>query len=353
MPSERVATTGVPPRQPSRVRRCSTSTVGWSASRMTAALGVERNRGDAQLKGSAQPELGRIVADASALPGTATFDGATTMTGARPAAVADRRRLGSSSVIRSGRRPSATRSAWRRRRRGSRQRPSSVHSADDAFDCAYAGYIRWTDRRSPIRPHQPDRARLAAPCGLVRATLRLHAGAAGARLLRARPLRGTGITDAALKGVHLRLPGHGEDGPTLEIYTFASTGEGQEPAIDRPGFGHIAFAVADVETADGGSSTRVAARSATSSRSPRPTAGASRGATSPIRRATSSSSRAGRRRRERAVRPDHRERHGRRRQRRRRLPAAVGIRDGRLSLVFGETEETIPPPAGSTRAAWS
>ncbi len=61
--------------------------------------------------------------------------------------------------------------------------------------------------------------------------------------------RGTGITDAALKGVHLRLPGHGDDGPTLEIYTFASTSGGQEPAIDRPGFGHIAFAVADVETA--------------------------------------------------------------------------------------------------------
>ena len=61
--------------------------------------------------------------------------------------------------------------------------------------------------------------------------------------------RGTGITDAALKGVHLRLPGHGDDGPTLEIYTFASTSGGQEPKIDRPGFGHIAFAVADVETA--------------------------------------------------------------------------------------------------------
>lgn len=61
--------------------------------------------------------------------------------------------------------------------------------------------------------------------------------------------RGTGIADAALKGVHLRLPGHGANGPTLEIYTFASTGEGLEPAIDRPGFGHIAFAVADVPTA--------------------------------------------------------------------------------------------------------
>ena len=61
--------------------------------------------------------------------------------------------------------------------------------------------------------------------------------------------RGTGVAGAALTGVHLRLPGHGDGGPTLEIYTFASTGAGVEPAIDRPGFGHIAFAVADVPSA--------------------------------------------------------------------------------------------------------
>ena len=61
--------------------------------------------------------------------------------------------------------------------------------------------------------------------------------------------RGTAVADAALTGVHLRLPGHGDDGPTLEIYTFASTeGTAQRP-IDRPGWGHIAFAVADVESA--------------------------------------------------------------------------------------------------------
>jgi predicted enzyme related to lactoylglutathione lyase len=61
--------------------------------------------------------------------------------------------------------------------------------------------------------------------------------------------RGTAIPSAALKGIHLRLPGHGDDGPTLEIYTFASTEGASEPGIDRPGFRHIAFAVADVESA--------------------------------------------------------------------------------------------------------
>jgi glyoxylase I family protein len=31
---------------------------------------------------------------------------------------------------------------------------------------------------------------------------------------------GTGVRGATLKGVHLRLPGHGSDGPTLEIYSY-------------------------------------------------------------------------------------------------------------------------------------
>jgi predicted enzyme related to lactoylglutathione lyase len=72
--------------------------------------------------------------------------------------------------------------------------------------------------------------------------------------------RGTAVPNAALQGVHLRLPGHGDDGPTLEIYTFSSTDGAPEVGIDRPGFRHIAFAVADVHAArrrvldEGGSS---------------------------------------------------------------------------------------------------
>ncbi len=61
--------------------------------------------------------------------------------------------------------------------------------------------------------------------------------------------RGTAVPNAALTGVHLRLPGHGDNGPTLEIYTFSSTDGDSQAGIDRPGWRHIAFAVDDVETA--------------------------------------------------------------------------------------------------------
>jgi predicted enzyme related to lactoylglutathione lyase len=60
---------------------------------------------------------------------------------------------------------------------------------------------------------------------------------------------GTGVTGAALSGVHLRLPGHGDDGPTLEIYTYSRLAGGEPPAVNRPGFGHVAFEVASVEDA--------------------------------------------------------------------------------------------------------
>jgi catechol 2,3-dioxygenase-like lactoylglutathione lyase family enzyme len=34
--------------------------------------------------------------------------------------------------------------------------------------------------------------------------------------------QGTGVKDASLEGVHLLLPGHGDEGPTLEIYTYGN-----------------------------------------------------------------------------------------------------------------------------------
>ncbi len=58
--------------------------------------------------------------------------------------------------------------------------------------------------------------------------------------------RGTGVPGAALRGAHLRLPGLGPDGPTLEIYQFSSMPDGLPPAVNRPGLGHIAFAVPSV-----------------------------------------------------------------------------------------------------------
>ena len=61
--------------------------------------------------------------------------------------------------------------------------------------------------------------------------------------------RGTGVPDAALRGVHLRLPGHGPDGPTLEIYTYRRIDERPAPVANARGLGHIAFAVEDVAAA--------------------------------------------------------------------------------------------------------
>ena len=61
--------------------------------------------------------------------------------------------------------------------------------------------------------------------------------------------RGTAIAAATLRGVHLRLPGLGDAGPTLEIYTYGENVAGGVATANRTGWGHIAFAVDDVHTA--------------------------------------------------------------------------------------------------------
>ena len=61
--------------------------------------------------------------------------------------------------------------------------------------------------------------------------------------------RGTGIPGAELRGAHLRLPGHGAEGPTLEIFNYNILEERPDVAVNRPGFGHIAFVVDDVPSA--------------------------------------------------------------------------------------------------------
>lgn len=61
--------------------------------------------------------------------------------------------------------------------------------------------------------------------------------------------RGTGVPGARLTGIHLRLPGGGADGPTLEVFQYSPPGAFVEPSTHRPGYGHIAFAVSDVEAA--------------------------------------------------------------------------------------------------------
>jgi predicted enzyme related to lactoylglutathione lyase len=61
--------------------------------------------------------------------------------------------------------------------------------------------------------------------------------------------RGTGVPGARITGAHYRMPGGGPDGPTLEIFQYDVLAEAPPPPANRVGFGHIAFAVPDVEQA--------------------------------------------------------------------------------------------------------
>ena len=57
----------------------------------------------------------------------------------------------------------------------------------------------------------------------------------------------TGVCGAHLSGIHLRLPGYGEGGPTLEIFQYEVMPEHPLVTANTPGFVHIAFAVDDVQ----------------------------------------------------------------------------------------------------------
>ena len=60
---------------------------------------------------------------------------------------------------------------------------------------------------------------------------------------------GTGIPNVHLQGAHLRLPGFNEGGPTLEIFSYSPQINRIKSEVNRPGFGHIAFQVDNVEKA--------------------------------------------------------------------------------------------------------
>jgi predicted enzyme related to lactoylglutathione lyase len=59
--------------------------------------------------------------------------------------------------------------------------------------------------------------------------------------------KGTGVKGAEISGAHLRLPGYGEQGPTLEMFQYSKNEKKPSPVANREGFGHIAFEVQDVE----------------------------------------------------------------------------------------------------------
>jgi predicted enzyme related to lactoylglutathione lyase len=60
---------------------------------------------------------------------------------------------------------------------------------------------------------------------------------------------GTGLKGAHLRGIHLRLPGYGDQGPTLEIFNYETLADCLPAEVNRPGFAHIAFQVEDVAAA--------------------------------------------------------------------------------------------------------
>jgi len=60
---------------------------------------------------------------------------------------------------------------------------------------------------------------------------------------------GTGIKGVSLRGIHLRLPGYANSGPTLEVFSYTPQKDRSNTAVNRPGFSHIAFQVEDISSA--------------------------------------------------------------------------------------------------------
>lgn len=68
------------------------------------------------------------------------------------------------------------------------------------------------------------------------------------RRLQGRRLeRATGVPGAKIEGTHLRLPGFGDQGPTLEIFQYRQSLGSPPAAVNQRGLAHVAFAVEDVK----------------------------------------------------------------------------------------------------------
>lgn len=61
--------------------------------------------------------------------------------------------------------------------------------------------------------------------------------------------KATGLTQSHIHGIHLRLPGYGDDAPTLELFQYDSMPGHPSVNPNTPAFSHIAFAVDDVPAA--------------------------------------------------------------------------------------------------------
>ena len=58
--------------------------------------------------------------------------------------------------------------------------------------------------------------------------------------------KGMGLAGAHVRGIHLRLPGHGDRGPVLEIFRLDEVGPGAT-GLDAQGLMHLAFEVDDID----------------------------------------------------------------------------------------------------------
>lgn len=56
----------------------------------------------------------------------------------------------------------------------------------------------------------------------------------------------TGVKNASIRYVHLRLPGYGPEGPELELIQYVNELDQPKKISTSSGFGHISFAVHDV-----------------------------------------------------------------------------------------------------------
>ena len=59
--------------------------------------------------------------------------------------------------------------------------------------------------------------------------------------------KATSIKEATIQGIHLRLPGYDDNGPTLEIFQYSKNEEQANKAINQEGYAHIAFSVDNIE----------------------------------------------------------------------------------------------------------
>ena len=59
----------------------------------------------------------------------------------------------------------------------------------------------------------------------------------------------TNIPEAHLRGAHVRLPGRGGEGPTLEVFQYENPAPRGSLGLNAPGIAHLAFKVSDVAQA--------------------------------------------------------------------------------------------------------